>query len=66
MQSTLTGHQTNAVLNGIPYTVHTTEGIRGVNVPCLVWYDGKAWHVSVQGRELEVSRAICSLQNITG
>ena len=63
MQSTITGYMTKAVVSGIPYTVYTKEGFRGLNIPCLVWYaDG--WHVSVQGREVPVRMVICNLNGV--
>ncbi len=62
MQSTITGYEVKAEINGIPYTIYTKEGFRGLNIPCLVWYSSGEWHVSVQGRRVAVNRVICDLK----
>ena len=64
MQSTISGYQVKAEHNGLPYTVYTKEGFRGMNIPCLVWYDC-GWHVTVQGREIPVKYAISDLKGAT-
>lgn len=59
MLSTISGYTVKAEYNGIPYTVHTKEGFRGINIPCLVWFDAGQWHVTVQGRNIPVKYAVC-------
>lgn len=60
MQSTITGYEVKAELNGVSYKIYTKEGFRGINIPCLVWFDHptSTWHVSVQGRQIPVKMAV--------
>lgn len=62
MPSTISGYVVKTELNGIPYTIFTKEGFRGFNIPCVVWYSNKSWHVVVQGRKIPVDRAVCNLK----
>ena len=65
MQTTIGGYCVKVEHNGIPYTIHTKEGVRGFNIPCLAWYDGTQWRVSVRGKEYEVKHVICDLKGVT-
>ena len=61
MQSTISGYQVKAEVNGIDYILYTEKGFRGFNIPCHVSYDGKEWHVSVQGQDVPVRCAVAML-----
>jgi hypothetical protein len=60
MQSTISGYCVKASINGVPYSIYTKEGFRGINIPCLVWFDPatSTWHVSVKGRQVPVKYAM--------
>jgi hypothetical protein len=61
MQTTISGYQVKVEHNGIPYTIYTKTGIRGINVPCLAWYNA-GWHVTVKGVEIPIKMVLCDLK----
>jgi hypothetical protein len=64
MQTFISGYCVKVEHNGIPYTIHTKQGFRGINIPCLAWVEDRKWCVFVKGERLEVKMVVCDLRNI--
>ncbi len=65
MQTLFGGYTTKVTFDGVPYTLHTKEGIRGFNIPCTAWFDGKYWNVTVNGRYFTVTKVMCDIPGCT-
>ncbi len=65
MLSTLIGNCTYAEVDNIGYNVYVKQGqLNPIPIPCMVWHDGKKWHVVAYGNELEVYMAVAQISGI--